>query len=58
MVSHPDVGSDPPFGSGRESGVTRIVSTIIPVDKAELTRVKYFIQKFKLQNIISPHFLS
>ena len=34
------------------------MSTIIPVDRAELTRVKYFIQKFKLQNIISPHFLS
>ena len=36
----------------------RIVSTIIPVDRAELTKVKYLIQKFKLQNIISSHFLS
>ena len=35
----------------REWGVT-------PVDRAELTKVKYFIQKFKLQNIISLHFLS
>ena len=34
----------------------RIVSTIIPVDMVELTKVKYFIQKFKLQNNISPHF--
>ena len=42
MVSHPELGLDPPIGSDRESGCDRIYCPLaLAVDTGEPVRVRY-----------------